>query len=78
MNRPSLIYASAEMALDAEDVRKNRTEGAPALVTAGKPSAEKAAPRQRISSAIGIDCKVDARREPQLLDRTTDPERTVA
>lgn len=41
MNRPSLIYASAEMALDAEDVRKNRTEGAPALVTAGKPSAER-------------------------------------
>ena len=73
--RPRFIYAYAEMALVAEDVRRNRAEGDAALVEAGKLSAEDAATRLRVATAIAVDWKADARMELPPLDRTTDAEK---
>jgi hypothetical protein len=73
--RPRFIYAYAEMAQVAEDVRRNRADGDPALVEAGKLSAEDAATRRRISAAIAVDWKAYARMELPPLDRTTDAEK---
>ena len=61
--RPRFVYAYAEMAQVAEDVRKNRAQGDPALVAAGKLTAEDAETRLRISTAIAIDWAHYARRE---------------
>ncbi len=61
--RPRFNYAYAEMAQVAEDIRKNRAEGDPALVDVGKLSAEDAAARLRISTAIAVDWAYYARHE---------------
>jgi hypothetical protein len=73
--RPRFIYAYAEMALVAEDVRRNRAEGDPVLVDAGKLSPEAAAARLRISTALSVDWKAYARMELPPLDLTTDVEK---
>ncbi len=74
-NRPRFIYAYAEMALVAEDVRKNRAEGDPALVEAGKLSVDDAATRLRISTAIAVDWKHFARMELPPVDGASDAEK---
>jgi hypothetical protein len=76
--RPRFVYAYAEMAQVAEDVRKNRAEGDPALVEAGKLTAEDAASRLRISTAIAVDWKAYAAMELPPLDRTTDLEKIAS
>jgi hypothetical protein len=73
--RPRFTYAYREMALVAENVRKNRAQGDPALVEAGKLSAEDAAARLRISTAISVDWKAYASMELPPLDRTTEVEK---
>ncbi|WP_031394110.1 hypothetical protein [Sphingomonas sp. STIS6.2] len=75
MMRPRFIYADAEMALVAEDVRRNRAEGDPGLVDAGKLTREAAANRLRISTAIAVDWKAYAAMELPPVDRTTDAEK---
>lgn len=75
IERPRFIYAYVEMAQVAEDVRKNRAEGDPGLVNAGKLSAEDAATRLRISTAVAVDWKAYARMELPPLDPTTDAEK---
>ncbi|MES3154368.1 hypothetical protein [Sphingomonas faeni] len=77
IDRPRFIYAYAEMAQVADDVRKNRAEGDPALIEAGKLSVEDAATRLRISTAIAVDWKAYARMELPSLDRTTDAEKVA-
>ena len=77
MTRPRFIYAYAEMAEVAEDVRRNRAEGDPALVDAGKLSTDDADMRLRISAAIAVDWKAYARMELPPLDRTTDAEKVA-
>ncbi|TCP71850.1 hypothetical protein [Sphingomonas sp. PP-CE-1G-424] len=77
MTRPRFIYAYAEMAEVAEDVRRNRAEGDLALVDAGKLSIEDADMRLRISAAIAVDWKAYARMELPPLDRTTDAEKVA-
>lgn len=74
-DRPRFIYAYAEMKLVAEDVRKNRADGDPALVAAGKLSADDAATRLRISTAIAVDWKHFARMELPPVDGATDAEK---
>ena len=69
------MYAYAEMALVADDVRRNRAEGDPALVEAGKLSTDAAATRLRISTALAVDWKAYARMELPPLDHTTDAEK---
>ena len=73
--RPRFIYAYAEMALVAEDVRRSRAESDPGFVEAGKLSREAAADRLRISTAIAVDWKAYAAMELPRLDRTTDAEK---
>ena len=73
--RPRFVYAYAEMALVAEDVRRKRAEGDPSLVDAGKLSPVAAAARLRISAALAVDWKAYARMELPLLDQTTDAEK---
>lgn len=73
--RPRFIYAYAEMALVADDVRRNRAEGDSALVEAGKLSTESATTRLRISTALAVDWKAYARMELPPLDQTTDAEK---
>ncbi len=73
--RPRFIYAYSEMALVAEDVRRNRAEGDPLLVDAGKLSPDAAAVRLRISTALAVDWKAYARMELPPLDLTTDEEK---
>jgi hypothetical protein len=73
--RPRFIYAYAEMALVAEDVRRNRAEGDPSLVDAGKLSPDAAAARLRISTTLAVDWKAYARMELPPLDSTTDVEK---
>lgn len=73
--RPRFIYAYAEMAQVAEDVRKNRAEGDPRLVDAGKLSAEDAANRLRISTAIAVDWAHYARDELPPIKGATDAEK---
>lgn len=75
--RPRFIYAYAELALVAEDVRKNRASGDPTLVETGKLSADAAATRLRISTALAIDWKAYAQGELPPLDRTTDAEKVA-
>ena len=75
--RPRFVYAYAEMAQVAEDVRKNRAEGDPALIDAGKLSVEGANTRLRISTAIAVDWKAYARMELPPLDCTTDAEKVA-
>lgn len=73
--RPRFIYAYAELALVAEDVRRNRAEGDPLLVDAGKLSPDTAAARLRISTALAVDWKAYARMELPPLDQATDAEK---
>jgi hypothetical protein len=73
--RPRFVYAYAEMAQVAEDVRKNRAQGDPALVAAGKLSADGAATRLRVSTALAVDWKAYAQGELPPLDRTSDAEK---
>ena len=73
--RPRFVYAYAEMALVAEDVRRNRAEGDPLLVEAGKLSPDAAAARLRISTALALDWKAYARIELPPIDLTTDAEK---
>ena len=73
--RPRFIYAYAEMALVAEDVRRNRSEGDPVLVAAGKLSPEAAVARLRVSTALAVDWTAYARMELPPLDLTTDEEK---
>ena len=73
--RPRFIYAYAEMALVADDVRRNRAEGDPALVDAGKLSSDAAATRLRISTALAADWKAYARMELPPLDQTPEAEK---
>lgn len=75
--RPRFIYAYAEMAQVAEDVRKNRAQGDPVLVEAGKLSADAAAARLRISTALAVDWKAYAKGELPPLDRTSDAEKVA-
>jgi len=75
--RPRFMYAYAEMAQVAEDVRRNRAEGDPALVAAGKLSIDDADMRLRVSTAIAVDWKAYARMELPQLDRTTDAEKVA-
>jgi len=74
-DRPRFIYAYAEMALVAEDVRRNRAEGDSVLVDAGKLSPDIAAARLRISTALAVDWKAYAHMELPPLDQTTDAEK---
>jgi hypothetical protein len=69
------IYAYAEMAQVAEDVRRNRAEGDPALVDAGKLSTDAATMRLRIATALAVDWKAYACMELPPLDQTTDAEK---
>jgi len=73
--RPRFIYAYAEMALVADDVRRNRAEGDSALVEAGKLSSDAATTRLRIATALAVDWKAYARMELPPLDQTTDAEK---
>lgn len=73
--RPRFIYAYAELALVAEDVRRKRAEGDPALVDAGKLSTDAAATRLRISTALAVDWKAYACMELPPLDQATDAEK---
>jgi len=73
--RPRFIYAYAEMASVADDVRRNRAEGDPVLVNAGKLSPDVAAARLRISTALAVDWKAYARMELPPLDQTTEAEK---
>lgn len=75
--RPRFVYAYAEMAQVAEDVKKNRAQGDPVLVEAGKLSADAAATRLRISTALAIDWKAYAKGELPPLDRTSDAEKVA-
>jgi len=76
-DRPRFIYAYAEMALVAEDVRKNRAEGDPALVDAGKLSAGDAATRLRISTAIAVDWAHYARTQLPPIKGATNEEKVA-
>jgi hypothetical protein len=73
--KPRFVYAYAEMALVADDIRKNRAEGDPSLVEAGRLSPEDAAARLRISTALTVDWKAYARMALPPLDQTTDAEK---
>jgi hypothetical protein len=73
--KPRFVYAYAEMALVADDIRKNRAEGDPSLVEAGRLSPEDAAARLRISTALTVDWKAYARMELPPLDQTTGAEK---
>ena len=73
--RPRFIYAYAEMALVAEDVRRNRADGDSALVDASKLSADTATTRLRIATALAVDWKSYARMALPPLDQTTDAEK---
>jgi len=75
IERPRFLYAYAEMALVAEDVRRNRAGGDLLLVDAGKLSPDAAAARLRISTALAVDWKAYARMELPPLDSTTDVEK---
>jgi hypothetical protein len=75
--RPRFIYAYAEMALVADDVRRNRAEGDPALVEGGKLSSDSATTRLPISTALAVDWTAFARMELPPLDQMTDAERLV-
>lgn len=75
--RPRFIYAYAELALVAEDVRRNRAEGDPLLVDAGKLLPDAAAARLRISTALAVDWKAYASMELPPIDLTTDAEKIV-
>jgi hypothetical protein len=75
--KPRFVYAYAEMALVADDIRKNRAEGDPSLVEAGRLSPEDAAARLRISTALTVDWKAYARMELPPLDQTTGAEKIV-
>lgn len=75
--RPRFVYAYAEMAQVAEDIRRNRAEGDPALVDAGKLSIDDADMRSRVSTAIAVDWKAYARMELPPVDRTTDAEKVA-
>ncbi len=75
--RPRFIYAYAEMAQVAEDVRKNRAESDPRLVAAGKLSADDAAARLRISTAIAVDWAHYARDELPPIKGATDAEKVA-
>lgn len=77
IERPRFIYAYAEMAQVAEDVRKNRAEGDPALVEAGKLSSEYAATRLRISTAIAVDWAHYARDELPPIKGASDAEKVA-
>jgi len=72
---PRFIYAYAEMALVADDIRNNRAEGDPVLVKAGKMSQRDAAVRLRISTSLAADWKAYARMELSSPDQTTDAEK---
>ena len=76
-DRPRFLYAYSEIALVAEDVRRNRAEGDPALVDAGKLTADDAAARLRISTAIAVDWEAYARMDLPPLDRTTNAEKVA-
>lgn len=75
--RPRFVYAYAEMAQVAEDVRKNRAQGDPALVAAGRLSAEAAETRLRISTAIAVDWAHYARNELPPRKGATDAEKVA-
>jgi hypothetical protein len=75
--RPRFLYADVEMALVAEDVRKNRAHGDPLLVEAGKLSAEDAATRLRISTAIAVDWAHYARVELPPIKGAADEEKVA-
>ncbi len=75
--RPRFVYAYAEMAQVAEDVRKNRAQGDPTLVAAGRLSAEDAETRLRISTAIAVDWAHYARNELPPRKGATDAEKVA-
>jgi hypothetical protein len=75
IERPRFIYAYAEMALVAEDVRRNRAEGDPLLVNAGKLSPDVAGTRLRIATALAVDWKAYACMQLPPLDQTSDAEK---
>lgn len=75
--RPRFVYAYAELALVAEDVRRNRATGDPALVDAGKLSTDAAEMRLRVATALAVDWKAYAQGELPPLDRTTDAEKVA-
>lgn len=77
ISRPRFIYAYAEMAQVADDVRKNRAEGDPALVAAGRLSVEEAATRLRISTAIAVDWAHYAREALPPINGATDEEKVA-
>ncbi len=77
ISRPRFIYAYAEMAQVADDVRKNRAEGDPALVAAGRLSIEEAASRLRISTAIAVDWAHYAREALPPINGATDEEKVA-
>lgn len=77
IERPRFIYAYAEMAHVAKDVRKNRSEGDPVLVAAGKLSAEEAATRLQISTAIAVDWAHYARIDLLPIKGATDEEKVA-
>lgn len=70
---PRFAYAYAELAIVAEDVRKNRAQGDPGLVAAGKLSVEVATDRMRIATAIAADWAYFAKCElPPIAGATSD------
>jgi len=75
--RPRFLYAYTEMAQVAEDVRKNRADGDPALVAAGRLTVEEAATRLRISTAIAVDWANYARDELPPIKGATDEEKVA-
>ena len=77
IERPRFLYADAEMAIVAEDIRKNRENGDPALVAAGKLSTEDAANRLRISTAIALDWAHYARIELPPIKGASDEEKVA-
>lgn len=75
-DRPRFIYAYAEMAQVADDVRRKRAEDDPAMVEAGRMTADTAAYRLRISTAIAVDWRAFAIGELPPVDHyTTDVEK---
>lgn len=78
MATPRFAYGYAELALVAEDVRRNRASGDPQLVDQGKLTAEAAALRLRVSTAIAVDWKHYAARTLPPIDATTDAEKVAS
>lgn len=76
--RLRFTYAYDELAIVAEHVRTQRSEGDPALVEQGRMTAHDAAMRLRVATTIATDWRHFAKMQLPPLDATTRPEKIAS